>query len=152
MNVEVYDGEVRINGTTIYQAHEVREPQPGPVVHDAQDVVSYLKPWENANQESFIVLLLNGANRVIKAEKTSTGTLNMNQVHPRDVFRPAIVNDAASVILAHNHPSGALEASPEDIAITERLKKAGELLGIKVLDHVIVSSNGFVSLKQQGIM
>ena len=80
------------------------------------------------------------------------GLLDSNQVHPREVFSDPIADRAASVILAHNHPSGTLEASPEDLALTKRLVRAGEILGIKVLDHLIVTRNGHLSLKQTGNM
>ena len=95
---------------------------------------------------------LNGANKPIKTRWVTVGLLDTNQVHPREVFADPITDRAASVILAHNHPSGTLEASPEDIALTKRLQKAGELLGIRVLDHLIVASSGFLSLKQAGAM
>jgi len=73
-------------------------------------------------------------------------------VHPREVFADPISDRAASILVAHNHPSGTLEASPEDVALTKRLVKAGELLGIRLLDHVIVTASGFLSLRQSGVM
>ena len=152
MQLEVYGDEVRVNGTTVYQAHEVRELLLGPVVSEAHYVLHYLEPWRNANQETFLAVYLNGANRVIKAERISTGTLNSAAVHPRDVFRPAIINDTAAVILAYNHPSGTLETSPEDVALTGRLKKAGEIVGIRVLDHIVFTAHGYLSMKQEGIL
>ena len=78
------------------------------------------------------------------------GTLNHTLVHPREIFAHAIADRAASVIVAHNHPSGALEASQEDLDITKRLKSGAELLGIELKDHIIFSTEGFISLKEQG--
>jgi DNA repair protein RadC len=80
------------------------------------------------------------------------GLLDCNQVHPREVFADPLMDRAASVIFAHNHPPGTLAPGSEDLALTQRLQRAGELLGIKVLDHLIVSSTGFVSMKQDGHM
>jgi len=80
------------------------------------------------------------------------GLLDSAQIHPREVFADAIADRAAGVILVHNHPSGSLEPSPEDIAITRRLVQAGEILGIPVLDHVIVGPSGYLSLKERGLL
>ena len=105
------------------------------------------------SQEVFGVIDLDGAHHIIGTPRIVTvGLLTCNQVHPREVFAPAIAARAESIIVAHNHPSGTLEASPEDIAMTERLVKAGRILGIEVLDHVIVSRSGYLSLRQQGVM
>ncbi len=91
------------------------------------------------DKEAFVVAFLNTKNRVIDHEVVSVGTINSSIVHPREVFRNAIINKANSVILCHNHPSGDLTPSTEDINITRRLKETGELLGIKVLDHLIIN-------------
>ena len=80
----------------------------------------------------------------------SRGTLNASLVHPREVFRPAILASAAAIILVHNHPSGDPEPSDEDVSLTKRLVKAGEILGIEVLDHLVVAKRGFVSLRARG--
>jgi len=82
----------------------------------------------------------------------SIGNLNSAPVHPREVFAPAIKRGAAAIIVAHNHPSGDVTPSPEDILITKRLAEAGELLGIKLLDHVIIGSGCFTSMKTEGIL
>ena len=82
----------------------------------------------------------------------SIGTLSASIVHPREVFQPAIIRNAACVILGHNHPSGDCSPSKEDIELTRRLSKAGEIIGIEVLDHIIVSSDDFISLKEQGVL
>jgi DNA repair protein RadC len=98
------------------------------------------------------VFYLDTRNQEIKRDIVSIGTLNYNLVHPREVFEPAVKNLAASVIVAHNHPSGCLEPSDEDLSLTKRLAQAGKLLGIELLDHVIVTREGFMSFKQKGLM
>jgi len=120
------------------------------VIREAKDVLPYLKEFRCRKQEHFVCLSLNGANEVIECRVVTVGLLNTNQVHPREVFADPIVDRAAAVVVAHNHPSGALEASPEDLALTKRLAKAGELLGIRVLDHLIVTEKAYLSLKQEG--
>jgi DNA repair protein RadC len=104
----------------------------------------------NRRQEQFAVLLLNARHEVTRRALVSQGSLNASIVHPREVFRPAILGSAASVILVHNHPSGDPEPSEEDLSITRRLAQVGELLGIPVLDHVVVGKRGFVSLRARG--
>ncbi len=122
------------------------------VVRDAEDALPYLAGIRNERQEHFVCLSLNGANEVLATRVVTVGLLDSNQVHPREVFADPITDRAASILCAHNHPSGTLEASPEDLAITRRLVKAGEVLGIRVLDHLIVTEEGFLSLKQEGHM
>jgi len=119
-------------------------------IREAKDVLPFIQQIRDKRQEYFVCLSLNGANEVIESRVVTVGLLDSNQVHPREVFADPIADRAASVILAHNHPSGTLEASPEDLALTKRLVKAGEILGIKVLDHLIVTRNGHLSLKQTG--
>jgi len=119
-------------------------------IREAQDVLPFIQQIRDKRQEYFVCLSLNGANEVIESRVVTVGLLDSNQVHPREVFADPISDRAASVILAHNHPSGTLEASPEDLALTKRLVRAGEILGIKVLDHLIVTRNGHLSLKQTG--
>jgi len=96
------------------------------------------------------VMSLNGANKPIKTRWVTVGLLDCKQVHPREVFADPLMDRAASVILAHNHPSGTLEPSAEDLALTRRLQKTGELLGIKVLDHLILGPEGYASMRQLG--
>ncbi len=94
------------------------------------------------------MLTLDGANRLIDNAIVFVGTLDQSLIHPREIFAKAIEDRAASIILAHNHPSGNLEASRQDIEVTEKLKRAGELLGIEVLDHLIVTKHGFLSIRE----
>ncbi|TVM04227.1 MAG: hypothetical protein CV087_00865 [Candidatus Brocadia sp. WS118] len=104
-------------------------------------------------QEVFLAVLLDNKNRIIKIEShVSTGSLTSSIVHPREVFNPAIKESAASVIFVHNHPSGDPEPSKEDIQITQRLAEVGTLIGIKVLDHIIIGNEKYVSLKERGII
>lgn len=109
--------------------------------------------WENCQdirdhkKEHFVVFFLDTRNQQIQREIISIGTLNANLVHPREVFEPAILHNAAQIIVCHNHPSGNPEPSDEDLAITRRLQEAGKILGIEVLDHVIVTKTTFLSIK-----
>lgn len=102
----------------------------------------------NAKQEHLVCLSLNGANEVIATRVITVGLANMCHLHPREVFSDAITDRACAIILAHNHPSGELSPSRQDIAITERIKQSGELLGISLLDHIIVSVRGHRSIMQ----
>jgi len=120
------------------------------VIREAADAVPYLQSIRAKKQEHFVCVSLNGANEVIEARIVTVGLLDTNQVHPREVFADPIGDRAAAVVVAHNHPSGTLEPSPEDLALTRRLVKAGELLGIRVLDHLIVTAHGFLSLHEAG--
>ena len=95
----------------------------------------------NPDRECFVALLLDGKNRITGLHLVSQGSLNQSIVHPRETFKAAILANAAAVFLAHNHPSGDTTPSSEDIAITRRLKEAGELLGVRILDHVIVDTD-----------
>ena len=109
------------------------------VIKSPKDVFAQCKEFKGMAKELFKVFLLDSNNAIISSEIVSIGTLNLSIVHPREIFKLAILKSANSIILAHNHPSGNIEPSEEDIKVTEMLRKAGELLGIKVLDHVIVS-------------
>jgi DNA repair protein RadC len=104
------------------------------------------------NREHFWVLLLNTKSHIICMKEISVGSLSAAVVHPREVFEMAVKHHAASMILIHNHPSGDPTPSREDIAITERLVKAGKIMDIPVLDHVILGNNRYASLKKKGLM
>ena len=101
-------------------------------------------------QEVFVAVLLNSKNQVLKTETVSVGTVNASIVHPREVFKPAINASATAIILGHNHPTGNPEPSREDILITERMVKAGRILGMDVVDHVIIGDGKYVSMKELG--
>ncbi len=103
--------------------------------------------------ENFVVVTLTNASKVIRAEVLYRGTLGQSIVHPRDVFRDAIKENAAAVLIAHNHPSGTREPSRADIQITERLKEVGKLIGIQLSDHLIVTPKGyFYSFNSEGVL
>lgn len=104
---------------------------------------------EGFDRENFLVLLLDTKHKIIGINTVSVGTLNSSLAHPREVFKPAILSNAAAIILGHNHPSGDSSPSSEDIELTQRLAEAGDLLNISVLDHIIVGE-GFTSLKEAG--
>ena len=112
-----------------------------PVIDSPEKAVEQLADIRDKKQEYFVCLTLDGANRLIARRIITIGTLTASLVHPREVFADAITDRAASIIVAHNHPSGNLEPSRADIDITMRLKDAGELLGIDVIDHIIMTSS-----------
>jgi DNA repair protein RadC len=103
-------------------------------------------------KEHFKLILLNPRNKIIRISTISIGTLNASLVHPREVFQDAIVHSAASVVLAHNHPSGDPEPSEDDIKITKKLVESGKILGIDVIDHIVVGKNSFLSFKERGLI
>jgi len=106
----------------------------------------------SAAREHFLALYLNARNSIIHQETVSIGSLNANIVHPREVFRPAITRSAAAVILVHNHPSGDVTPSQEDLNLTARLVEAGRLLGIEVLDHLIVAESRYLSFRSESYL
>lgn len=128
--------------TLSYESKELNDPEK---VHKL--VRSRLKDY---NKEHFYLIVLNSRNCSIN--EVSIGTVNANLVHPREVFAEAIKNKAASVILAHNHPSGDPEPSEDDLEITKRLVEAGKILGIEVVDHVIITKTGFISFKEKNLI
>jgi len=103
-------------------------------------------------KENFILVCLNSANKVIKYEKISTGNLNSSVVHPREIFKAAVENCSAGVILLHNHPSGNPEPSSEDIAVTKKMVEAGKILDIPVYDHLIIAGNTFTSFVERRLI
>ncbi|MFH0968461.1 MAG: DNA repair protein RadC [Methanobacteriota archaeon] len=112
--------------------------------------ISDVKDLKTKKQEYFLTVTLNGASEVIKSRTITMGLLNHSLIHPREVFADAIADRAATIVCIHNHPSGNLEPSSQDIQITSQLVSAGEILGINVVDHVIVSKNGILSLRESG--
>jgi len=105
-----------------------------------------------SRQEEFIVLTLDAKNRLIRHSAISKGTLTQTVIHPREIFRDAIRESGCSIIMSHNHPSGVLTPSDEDRAATRRLAKAGDIIGIPLLDHVIVCETGYLSMKEEGYL
>lgn len=116
---------------------------------DMADALSFIKDEE---QENFVVLLLDTKNKIKKKEIITKGLLNSSLVHPREVFKLAIREGAASIAIGHNHPSGNPEPSQQDISVTKRLISVAETIGIPILDHVIVGKDRYVSFKERGFM
>ena len=113
------------------------------------DVLPLMRHFADRKQEHFICVSLNGANEVITCRVVSVGLVNRSQVHPREVFADPITDRASAIIVAHNHPSGNLEPSKEDLEITRQLKSAGEILGIRLLDHIVFNQKGYYSFLEQ---
>ena len=124
-----------------------------PVFHSPEDVAAiYVPKLRDLKHEEFWALLLTSANRLIFDAKITSGTLNSSLVHPRECFQDALKQSAASVIFLHNHPSGNVEPSQEDIAITKQLVESGKILGIPVHDHIIVAGESFTSFADRGLL
>ncbi len=122
-------------------------------IRSPEDAASYLMTdMSSLSQEHFVVLFLNVKNEVLHKQTVFIGSLNASIVHPREIFREAVKRSAASIICAHNHPSGNPSPSPEDIEVTKRLIEAGSIMGIEILDHVIIGDHKFISLKEKGYM
>ena len=121
-------------------------------ISTAKDVFDELIEYTTKNQEHFILLTLDGAGHLINKRVVFKGTLNQSLVHPREVFADAIVDRSAAIIIAHNHPSGSLEPSDADIKITKQLSEVADIVGIDLIDHIIVSKNGYFSFVKEGIL
>jgi DNA repair protein RadC len=125
----------------------------GAAVKSPRDVYELTRgDFAGARKEKFLALYLDTAHRIVHSELVSLGTLDSSLVHPREVFHPAVERTAAAVVVVHNHPSGETRPSQEDIELTRRLLDAGRIMGIELLDHVIVTSTAFFSLKEGGLL
>ena len=122
------------------------------IIQNPTDVLPLVGHLKSKQQEYFVCISLNGANELIQSRVVTVGLLNSSQIHPREVFADVITDRAASVVLIHNHPSGSLNPSESDIQITNQLVEAGKILGLTVLDHIIVSKRGYMSMKEKGFM
>lgn len=141
--VRIKSIELVKDGSILYPIRKISSPQ------DCEQLLrDYL---DNIDREAFIVLALDTKNQPIAIHTVSIGTLNSSLVHPREVYKMAILSNAASIILSHNHPSGDSKPSQEDISITNRLTECGDIIGIKVLDHVIIGRNEYTSFKEENI-
>ena len=141
----------------VYEKLEVREDVAAYLPPDRrytapEQIASLFSFLTTESKEYFFTMHMDGKNRISCVDCVSVGSLNQSIVHPREVFKTALVSSAAALVLVHNHPSGDSSPSSEDIAITRRLKEAGELLGIKVLDHVIVGDKEYVSFVERGLL
>lgn len=124
-----------------------------PVFTSGSSVYAHFAPrLKSLKQEVFLAVLLDAKNRPLGELRISAGTLTNSLIHPREAFREAVRESAASIIFLHNHPSGDPEPSRDDLAVTGRLKAAGEVMGICVLDHVIIGDGRYVSLKERGLL
>jgi DNA repair protein RadC len=119
-----------------------------PVLDRPEKVYKYASDLINSNREKFIALYLDSRLKLIKRHHISVGTVSASLVHPRDVFKPAIENNASNIIVIHNHPSGECTPSDEDVNITGKLIEAGNIIGIPVMDHIIVAADSYYSFKE----
>lgn len=133
-----------IFGALEYWRRRLTKPT-APLIDSPEKAVEQLGHIKNKKQEHFVLLTLNGARRLINSRVVSIGTLMASLVHPREVFSYAIEDRAASIIVAHNHPSGYLDVSEGDKDVTRRLRQAGDIIGIRLDDHIIVSGDEFIS-------
>lgn len=155
---EIPDGRKTIRLVSIrsvFEREKIREDAPSYLrttrFTSPQQIFEIFYDLRMEIKEHFIALHLDGKNRIICLDRISVGSLNQSIVHPREVFKSAVYSSAAAIILVHNHPSLDPAPSREDIEITRRLKECGELLGIKVLDHIIVGDS-FVSFAERGML
>jgi DNA repair protein RadC len=123
------------------------------VINSPKDIFSLLKEKViNFHKEYFMIVSLDNRNKVINVDTVSVGTLNSSLIHPRETFETAIKNHAAAIIICHNHPSGELKPSEDDLVVTQNLVKAGKLLGIEISDHLIITKDGYFSFKEKKII
>ena len=121
-------------------------------IKSAEDVYNELKDYTKKEQEYFILITLDGASHIVNKRVLFIGTINQSLVHPREVFANAISDRSASIIIAHNHPSGTLKPSNADIQITDRLQKVAKIVGIELLDHVIITKDGYYSFSENALL
>ena len=131
---------------------ELAEPSSGDTIYGPVEAYKTMLPYVPRRQESMWVLTLNGAHALINIHEVSRGLVNKTLVHPREVFRVAIEDNAAAIMLVHNHPSGKTEPSMDDVSITQRIHAAGEIIGISVLDHMVIATQGYYSFLEHGRM
>ncbi|RQD83022.1 MAG: hypothetical protein D5R96_03590 [Methanocalculus sp. MSAO_Arc2] len=120
-------------------------------ITNPDDAIGILKEWyRDKPQEAVCTITLDGAHQVIAIRLVTIGLVNQSQIHPREIFRGAVADNACSVMIAHNHPSGNLAPSSDDIAVAKKLQEAGEILGIRLLDSLIISGDDFKSMHGEG--
>ena len=142
--ITLVDVVLERKGSMLFEGRKVKIP------NDAANIIRDF--IGDSDREKFVVLCLNVKNEPTAMQVVHTGSLNASIVHPRDVFKVAVRSNSASVVVAHNHPSGNPTASVEDVRVTKRLVEAGEILGIEVLDHIIITHEQCKSLKEEGLM
>ena len=128
----------------------LREPsqEPLPSIQTPEDLGQYLEPMKYLSEENFVALHLDAKNQVMGYQIVSQGTLSMSLVHPREVFKAALLNNAYCIVVAHNHPAGSPDPSCEDLETTKQLVAAGKILGVSILDHLIVSYRQVSSIRE----
>ena len=151
-----YDDVIAVLGIGAAKASEIMaafefmkrrlQPSERPIIDSPEKAVEQLADIRDKKQEHFVVMTLDGANRLIAKRIITIGTLTSSLVHPREVFADAITDRAANIIVAHNHPSESLDPSDADVRVTERLREAGDLVGIAVVDHIVITSKHHISI------
>lgn len=141
----------------MFELKVVRERRPhygiaGNLRTSADVYKAFHERFDRSDREEFLVVPLDGKNRALGFHVVSVGTLTASLVHPREVFKIVLLANAAAIIVVHNHPSGDPTPSAEDIAITQRLQEAGDLLGIRILDHVVIGDGRYVSFADDGLL
>jgi DNA repair protein RadC len=142
--VEIVRIKQSIKSVSKYFEYTVRSPE------DAAKVL--MQEIGEEDREVFMVLVLNTKNMITAIHRCHVGSINASIAHPREIYKAAILNNGASIVIGHNHPSNNCQPSNEDLQVTKRLVEAGKLLGIEVLDHIIVGENSFISLKEKGYL
>lgn len=143
---QIYGLEVRVQ--LVKESNNVK----GPRINSPQNVYNLVEHLKDSDREQFLTICLNTKNEVLSIETTAIGTLTANLVHPREVFKTAVLQNAAGIIIVHNHPSGDTVPSEDDVKITKRLCECSKIMDIQLLDHVIVGNGSFKSLKEMGKM
>lgn len=126
---------------------EVKEETP--IINSTEKILDLLNGIRNARREHLIGIYLDGQNRLLRQETLAIGRSNISYVHPKDIIQPAMIYDATSIIIAHNHPSGKLEPSEKDIKLTEKIKEIGDVLDLYLIDHLIITKEGFYSFRER---
>lgn len=143
----------RIPRYKIMLVRDGSQPSEVKAISNPADAFSLLSSYlEGTDRENFVVLMVDTKMKIIGINTVSVGALSSTIVHPREIFKPAILSNASSIILAHNHPSGDPTPSREDLEVTKRLVEAGKILGIAVLDHIIIGVDYYSSFKEQGLL
>ncbi len=145
-NINIWSVKLVKDSTTKYETSQISNPK------SANDIIQTILDLNSSTVEKFGILCLNTKNKVVGIHIIHVGNINSSIVDPKAVFQQAILNNASSIILFHNHPSGDPTPSPEDIATTKRLQDGGDILSIKVFDHIVVGDGCYVSLKEKGLM
>ncbi|WP_245955054.1 JAB domain-containing protein [Paenibacillus flagellatus] len=143
----------RLDVVSLKMVKEASFPFETRTIRSPNDAMRLAKSFiGDADREICGLITLDTKNKVNAIHVVSIGSLNASLVHPREVFKLAILSSSASILIFHNHPSGCPQSSPEDIQITQRLKESAEILGIDLLDHIIIGDSGFYSMKENGII